>query len=79
MGIASLSVFGSTARGEAGASSDVDLAATFSAEAGVGMFAFSTIAARLRELVGVPVDLVGEPARKQSLQSEIDRDRLLVF
>jgi len=41
------------------------------------MFAFSTIAARLCEWV--PVDLVGEPARKSSMQCEIDRDRLLVF
>jgi predicted nucleotidyltransferase len=34
---------------------------------------------RLRELVGAPVDLVGEPARKPRMQAEIDRDRLRVF
>jgi predicted nucleotidyltransferase len=34
---------------------------------------------RLRELVGAPVDLVGEPARKPGMQAEIDRDRLRVF
>lgn len=79
MGVASLSVFGSTARGEAGPASDVDLAATFAEEARVGAFRFAAIASRLGDLLGVPVDLVGEPARKPVMQQQIDRDRLRVF
>lgn len=79
MGVASLSVFGSTARGEAGPASDVDLAATFAEEAKVGAFRFAEIALRLGDVLGVPVDLVGEPARKPAMQRQIDRDRLHVF
>lgn len=79
LGIASLSLFGSTARGQASSTSDVDVAATFADDAHVGLFAFARIAARLNDLLGVPVDLVGEPARKAALQTEIDRDRVRVF
>lgn len=79
MGIESLSLFGSTARGEAGPSSDVDIAATFADDAHVGLFAFASISARLNDLLGVQVDLVGEPARKVAIQAEIDKDRLRVF
>jgi len=79
MGVSSLSVFGSTARGEAGPSSDVDLAATFSKDARVGAFRFAEIALRLGDVLGVHVDLVGEPARKPVMQQQIDRDRLRVF
>lgn len=79
LGISSLSLFGSVARGEATRSSDVDLSATFDDARHVGMFDFATIAARLKELLGQRVDLVGEPARKSRMQREIDRDRLRVF
>jgi len=79
LGIASLSLFGSTARGEAGPASDVDLAARFEHEAGVGMFRFAEIAQTLTELLETPVDLVGEPARSARMQRQIDRDRVRVF
>ena len=61
MGVASLSVFGSIARGESESSSDIDMATTFAEDSCIGMLAFSTIAVRLRELV----DLIGEPATKR--------------
>lgn len=79
LGLAQLSMFGSMARGEAGPDSDVDLAATFDQDARVDMFRFALIEQRLREMLGMPVDLVGEPARKPSMQAGIDRDRMRVF
>ncbi len=79
LGIASLSLFGSTARGEARPDSDVDLAATFDENAGIGLFEFADIMERLRMMLDTPVDLVGEPARKPRMQAEIDRDRIRVF
>ena len=79
LGLTRLSLFGSAARGENGASSDVDLAATFAPTAKVGMFKFALIEERLRDMLGVPVDLVGEPARGKEMQAEIDRDRVHVF
>ena len=79
LGVQRLSLFGSLARGEAGPESDVDLAAEFNPEAKVGIFHFAQINARLRELLGATVDLVGEPARRPKMQAEIERDRILVL
>ena len=79
LGVEQLSLFGSTARDEANANSDVDLSATFASDAKVGFFKFAVIAERLESILGVSVDLVGEPARKARIQSEIDRDRVRVF
>jgi uncharacterized protein len=79
MGVDRLSLFGSTARGEAGPASDVDLAASFDPGSRVGIFRYAEIAEYLEELLGVSVDLVGEPARKPRMQAEIDRDRVSVF
>ena len=79
MGVIGLSLFGSVARGEAGPDSDVDLAARFDPAAEVGMFKYGAIVERLRTLLGISIDLVVEPARKPRMQTEIDRDRALVF
>ncbi len=79
LGIARLSLFGSTARGEARPDSDVDLAVSFDAAAGIGMFKLFAIEERLREIVGVQIDLVSEPAHRRRFQSQIDRDRVNVF
>ena len=82
MGIERLSLFGSTARGDAKASSDVDLAAIIDFEAvrKLGPFGFFGIEDRVAEMIGVSVDLVVEPeAQHPRLQAEIDRDRVHVF
>lgn len=79
LGLSGLSLFGSTARGVAGPAADIDLAATFEPAARVGMFRFAMIEAALRDMLGVSVDLVGEPARAPNMQAQIDRDRVRVF
>jgi predicted nucleotidyltransferase len=79
MGVARLSLFGSVARGEAGPNSDVDLAAEFDRSRPFGIFQFAALERRLRDLMGLPVDLVGEPARKPRVQRAIDRDRVRAF
>ncbi len=79
LGIASLSLFGSVARRQEHAVSDVDIAITLDSAAHVGAFAFAAIAGRLGSLLEATVDVVGEPARKPAIQREIDRDRRLVF
>ncbi|MDM7956165.1 nucleotidyltransferase domain-containing protein [Blastomonas sp.] len=79
LGVERLSLFGSTARGEEGPQSDIDLAARFAAVAQVGVFQYAKIADRLEEILTVKVDLVAEPARKPRMQIAIDRDRVDVF
>ena len=78
-GVVSLSLFGSTARGEQRPDSDVDIAARLVDDGRIGLFELAGISERVRELLGVAVDFVSEPARKARFQAEIDRDRLRVF
>lgn len=79
MGVVSLSLFGSTARGDNRADSDVDVAARLVDDGRIGLFELAGIGERVRELLGVAVDFVSEPTRKKHLQAEIDRDRVRVF
>ena len=79
LGLKQLSLFGSTARGDATAASDVDLAVTLDEGARIDLFRFAAISERLSQMLDAKVDLVIEPARNARMQSEIDRDRLRVF
>ncbi len=78
-GIRRLSLFGSVARGDEEADSDVDLAAELDPEAGIGLFALGALERRLAELIGRKVDLLPEPVEKPRLRANIERDRRLAF
>ena len=79
LGLARLSLFGSTARGQAGAGSDIDLAVTLDDRVGIDLFRFAAISEQLSRMLGARVDLVVEPVRNPRMQAQIDRDRLRVF
>ena len=79
LGLERLSLFGSTARGEASSASDIDLAVTLDQSAGIDLFRFAAISEQLARMLGAKVDLVVEPARNPRLQEQIDRDRLRVY
>jgi predicted nucleotidyltransferase len=78
-GIRHLSLFGSVARGEANAGSDVDLAVELDPGARIGLFALGALERRLAELVGRTVDLLPEPVEKPRLRANLDRDRRRAF
>lgn len=78
-GIHHLSLFGSVARGDARADSDVDLLVELDPEARIGLFALGALERRLAELVGRPVELLPEPIEKPRLKAKIERDRRLAF
>src|SRR5712672_1914293 len=82
-GIASLSIFGSVARGDATDSSDVDVVVRLSPEKSDGGFAYfgrlDALTQRLQEILGCPVDVVSEPVRKERLRRTIKRDAALAF
>ena len=69
LGVASLYIFGSVARGNEGAKSDVDILVRFSKP--VGLFEFLEVKSYLKDLPGVPVDLVTEDALKPQLRERI--------
>ena len=81
-GVVSLSVFGSTARGEVDAA-DVDIAVRLGdgfSSGGLDYYhQLEQLERRLSAMLGCKVDVVPEPVRKQRFQLEIDRDRALAF
>ncbi|MFZ1106813.1 MAG: nucleotidyltransferase domain-containing protein [Rhodomicrobium sp.] len=83
LGAVSLSLFGSTARGEASGRSDIDLAVTFDPASMPRGFYYigrlEELRERLEAVLGQPVDLVPEPVEKQRFQQEIDQDRVRAF
>ena len=70
MGVKSLAVFGSVARGEAGPDSDVDLLIEIVRP--MGFFGFFAIQELIEQILGRPVDLVTPESLKPGL-----RDRVL--
>lgn len=81
LGIAHLSLFGSTARDEAGDGSDIDVAVGLE-EVAIG---FATIGrldlikGRLAALLCTTIDVVPEPGRPGPLKTAIDQDRYVVL
>ena len=82
-GVASLSLFGSVARGDDRPTSDLDIALRLSPNAdAVGLAYFSrldSLKQRLETIVGRPVDVIAEPVRKARQQRNIEQDRAIAF
>ena len=76
LGVLSLSVFGSVARGEASATSDVDVLVEFEGRADFNRF--MSLKERLESLLGMPVDLVTRKALRPSLKSAIESEAVRV-
>jgi uncharacterized protein len=81
-GVVSVSLFGSTARGEADPG-DVDVAVRLAKGFSSGGFDYfyqlDQLEKRLSQLLGCKVDVVAEPVRREVFQHQIDRDRALAF
>lgn len=67
--VKSLAVFGSVARGEAGAASDVDILVEF--ERPVDLFVFLRLQRRLSEILGCRVDLATPNALHSAMRDQI--------
>jgi uncharacterized protein len=82
-GVLSVSVFGSTGRGDAGEDSDVDVAVRLGKDfSRVGFDYFGRLEEleqHLSRMLGCKVDVVEEPVRKQRFHTQIDRDRAFAF
>jgi predicted nucleotidyltransferase len=78
-GIRRLSLFGSVARGDEGAGSDVDLAAELEPGARVDLFRLVALERRLSDMLGRSVDLIPEPVEAPRLLANIGRDRRVAF
>ncbi len=78
-GVRHLSLFGSIARGDGDATSDIDLAAEFDPAAQMDLFRLHALEQRMTEMLGRRVDLLPEPVEKPRLRASIDRDRRRAF
>src|SRR5690348_13206122 len=82
-GVASLSVFGSVARGDSRADSDIDVVVRLNTEAARGGFAFfgrlDALTRRLTDILGRPVDVLAEPVRKDRLHRAIENESARTF
>ena len=78
-GVRSLAVFGSTARGEAGPASDIDLLVELDPDAGVGLIRFLGLQDRLSELLGRKVDLISRDAVDRLIGDRVDAEAQQIF
>lgn len=75
-GVADLRVFGSVARGESTADSDIDVLVTFADRPTFDRF--MDLKAYLEELLGTRVDLVTRAALRPELRPKIEREAIRV-
>ena len=78
-GIASLSVFGSVARGDARPDSDVDLLAELDPAAHLSLVGLSSLRAELSDLLGAPADLVERGALRPGVREAAEREAVLAW
>jgi predicted nucleotidyltransferase len=76
MGVKSLYLFGSTARDEAKATSDVDLLVDF--QDPITLKKYANLYYFLEELLGHPIDLVTEEAVHERIRPYIEKDAIHV-
>jgi len=69
LGIRSLELFGSVARGDSGPGSDVDFLVEF--DRPVGLFQFFRVQRKLESILGRPVDLVMKDAIKRQFRARV--------
>lgn len=70
-GVEHISIFGSVARDEAGAESDVDVLVDFEPDAHIGLFGFARLKERLETILTARVDLTTRAALKKELKDRI--------
>ncbi len=78
-GIAHLRLFGSFARGEASARSDVDLIADFDRSKRLTLFGMARLENRLSDLLGAQVDLSPADTMKERVRARALREAVHAF
>ena len=78
-GIVHLRVFGSVARGDASAMSDVDLMADFDRSKRITLVKIGSLQDRLTNLLGAPVELSSADWMREPVRSKALREAVLAF
>jgi predicted nucleotidyltransferase len=74
-----IAVFGSTARDQATASSDVDLLVEFDPEAPVGLFAYVRLLDFLSDVMDTRIDLATPAALRPEMRDQIIKEAVRAF
>jgi uncharacterized protein len=77
--VAELSVFGSSARGDAGPDSDIDLLVAFQPHAGIGLVLFNRFRRELEAGLGRRVDLVPKDGLKPMIRAEVLAEAQILY
>lgn len=78
-GVVRLAVFGSVARGDNGADSDLDIVVDFDEANSVSLLDLVRLENRLSDLLGVHVDLVQGKSLKTRVRRNVEREAVLAF
>jgi uncharacterized protein len=78
-GVVRLSLFGSTARGEARPDSDIDLLAAFDNARRLSLLDVIRIENQISDLLGHAVDLIEEGTLKPRVRQSVDREAMRAF
>ena len=78
-GVIRLSLFGSTARGDAGPESDVDLLAAFDESRRLSLLDVIHVENQIADLLGERVDLLVEGTLKPYVKENVERDMVRAF
>ena len=78
-GIRHLSLFGSVARGDAEADSDVDLVVEFDPATEMDLIRLVALERHIGETLGRPVEILPEPIENPRLRANVERDRVIAF
>jgi predicted nucleotidyltransferase len=78
-GVIRLSMFGSTARGEARPDSDIDLLAAFDEARKLSLLDVIRIENQIADLLGQAVDLIEERTLKPHVRRSVERETLCAF
>ena len=78
-GVARAAIFGSTARGEASTSSDVDVLVDIDPTADIGVYEYVAITRLLSEVFAAPVDVANHATLKPHVRPSVERDAVYAF
>jgi predicted nucleotidyltransferase len=79
LGVRHASIFGSVARGDARADSDVDVLVDLDRERPMGLFEYSRLKLHIAELLGTSADVVNRKTLKPLLRDNILHDAVDAF